>query len=122
MILFKDITKLPPDDLAWLAAKLDSHGTFMPPRRSPNSPTVRVRHRDEDVIKRVGRLVGYDHYANVRGAGRRRIFEVTVRGARAVWLMRFIHPDLMSRQGQKVMAILSSMDLRPVPRGIKVQP
>jgi len=116
MLLFQDLFRLDVRDFGWLSGKLDSHAVFMAPSKPESrSPRIHIRGRDEQTIERIARLVGYNYGKTRKAPGRPEIFQICIRGARAVWLMRQMQPHLMSRQGQRVFSILEGLGISPMP-------
>lgn len=98
-----DVFSMELDPLYWLAGILEGEGTFLSgPPSKPNSPIVRVRMTDRDVVARAAALL---HRAvtptRARKAHHKPAFVTQIKGIAAVALMAAVRPVLgPDRQAQ----------------------
>lgn len=102
------------NDLIWLAGYLEGEGSFSAgPPSNPRAPIIQVTTTDEDVIQKVGRLLGVKyHKARPKKAKEHHkvAYRTALRGHKAVRLMeRIRHLMGYRRQGQ-IDAALASYD------------
>jgi hypothetical protein len=84
--------------LIWLAGLLEAEGTFLaPPPSGPRYPLISCRMTDLDVIELVAAAFGTGIQANDKGRYRTE-FAATLKGSRAVELMRLLRPMMSARR------------------------
>ena len=91
-------------DLYWLAGLLEGEGSFLPGSPSaPHRPTIQLEMIDEDVMARVGRLVGPKVITcKARRPEWSASYAIRIRGAEAVAWMRALRPLLGRRRQVQV--------------------
>src|SRR5712691_1015928 len=99
-----------PLDVAWLAGLLEGEGSFFPgPPSAPRLPVLAVAMTDEDVMARVGALLGRKVSSiRPRRQGWLPTFQVRVTGAKAVSWMIAVRPLLGRRRREQVDRALAS--------------
>lgn len=104
-------------DLAWLAGLLEGEGSFQ--RGVPSKPTqprVMLNMTDEDVVTRAARVMGVVSVVRVRvQPGRKPVFQIALRGARAVALMQLLRPLMGQRRQRQIDEAVACY--RALPRG-----
>jgi len=102
-------------NFCWLAGLIEGEGSFMkaPPSR-PNEPRMEIEMKDEDVIARVGALLGAKMQRRVRKQydPPKIIFRVRLGGKRAVALMTRLKPYMSERRQAQIAAALGSYTAR----------
>lgn len=87
-----------PATLHWLAGLLEGEGSFLKGSPScPRTPGVTVQMTDRDVIERVAKLFGVTYLTQQRGKWKT-AYRTTLRGARAVKLMKRLRPLMGERR------------------------
>lgn len=95
-------------DRYWLAGLLEGEASFMKPAPSaPNKPIIRLQMTDRDVVARAAILMGVkcsEHQWSKRYADKdwKPTFMATVKGIRAVQLMRDLYPLLGERRQAQI--------------------
>jgi hypothetical protein len=100
-----------PQNFFWLVGMLEGEGFFChgPPSR-PNKPSVGMSSTDNDVAKRVHRLIG--GHLNKRnrtietGNRHKDIWEIKLSGRPALALMRELQPHMSRRRQQRIKEVL----------------
>ena len=105
-------------ELAWLAGLLEGEGSFQqgPPSR-PTQPRVMLNMTDEDTVLRAALLMGVVSVVRVAPGipHRKTIFQIALRGQRAVSLMRALRPWMSVRRKAQIDAAISCY--KALPRG-----
>jgi len=101
-------------DELWLAGLLEGEGSFLkgPPSR-PNAPIVKLEMKDEDVVLRAAELMGATSCSTAKRDNPKwsTTYIISVRGSRAIALMRRLRPHMgLRRQAQIDAAIGSHRD------------
>ena len=102
-------------DFFWLCGLLEGEGSFMkgPPSR-PQYPVLSITSTDEDVIQRVGDLLGV-RYCPVTKRQRhwKQSFSLRIHGKKAVELMVRMRPHMSRRRRAQIDAAVQSHEARP---------
>jgi hypothetical protein len=103
-------------ELAWLAGLLEGEGSFMPgPPSNPRMPIICLAMNDEDVMARVGRMLGRKVLPVKRRSERwQQSYQLRVQGAKAVSWMTDLRPLMGSRRQAQIDRALACYDPRPV--------
>ena len=100
------------DRLEWLAGVLEGEGSFFPgPPSKPNVPVVAMATTDRDVAERVSAFFGTNVVTDrVRKEHWKQSYRVTVKGRRAMDLMRSLRPLMGKRRQGQIDRALASHD------------
>jgi DNA-binding NarL/FixJ family response regulator len=99
----------------WLCGLLEGEGSFMkgPPSR-PQYPVLSVTSTDEDVIQRVGGLLGVSYCRVTKRRDHwRQSYSLRIHGKRAVDLMLKMRPHMSRRRREQIDAAADSYEARP---------
>jgi hypothetical protein len=102
------------EDLHWLAGLLEGEGSFLSgPPSSPHLPSLQVVMADEDVMLRVGRLLGRRVYRiKPRRSHWQMTFTVRMKGLRAVEWMQRLRPLMGERRRAQIDRAIGSYKSR----------
>jgi hypothetical protein len=100
-------------EIAWLAGLLEGEGSFVcPPPSDPKRVRIMIEMSDLDVIERVSELVGLAYTRpNLRQAHWQQSYKLTIRGAKAVEVMRSVYPFMSLRRRGQIDKALASISL-----------
>ncbi|MDT7541147.1 MAG: hypothetical protein QOE33_1051 [Acidobacteriota bacterium] len=102
-------------DFYWLCGLLEGEGSFMkgPPSR-PQYPVLSITSTDEDVIQRVGSLLGVS-YCSVtkRKTHWKQSFSLRIHGRKAVDLMTRMRSHMSTRRREQIDIAVASYEARP---------
>lgn len=98
------------DELNWFAGLLEGEGSFFPGSPScPHLPVLTISMADEDVMQRVGRILGRSvRVIPPRREGWRFTYAVTIKGAGAVSWMQQLRPLMGQRRQAQIDRALST--------------
>jgi hypothetical protein len=84
--------------LYWLAGLLEGEGSFCPgPPSAPNRPRITLAMTDEDIIARVAWIFDVKYFVDRSKNGANKTpYVVSIRGRRAVKLMKDLYPLMES--------------------------
>lgn len=99
-------------DAAWLAGILEGEGCF---DTHGNSPRVRVKMTDKDVVERAAQMMGGRVNENrwYRREGKKPQWEAAVTGAWAYNVMVVVRPFMGARRGEKIDELMALYLGRP---------
>jgi len=100
-------------DLHWLAGLLEGEGSFMKPAPSaPNQIIISLQMTDEDIVARVASLAGlrYKKQRNPRPGHWKDVYQLQIRGGKAVSLMAVLKPLMGSRRQGQITRALEAYD------------
>jgi len=95
--------------IAWLAGLLEGEGCFRFDKR--NSPKIQLQMTDEDVVKRVARMLSVNARAEPwRGSryGSKTMWRVDVFGDKAIEIMHLILPFMGERRFSKIESVINA--------------
>ena len=93
---------------AWLTGLLEAEGTFLrPPPSSPRHPVIRCSMTDRDVVERVAAMFGTKVHTIEKRTYRTAYF-ASIKGSRAVALMRDLRPGMGARRSKAIGAALTA--------------
>ncbi len=100
-------------EVAWLAGLLEGEGSFVaPPPSDPKRARILIEMVALDVIEKVSELVGLAYtQPNRRKEHWRQSYKVTIRGPKAVEVMRAVYPYMSIRRRAQIVRALNSVDL-----------
>ena len=105
-------------ELAWLAGLLEGEGSFSsPPPSDPKRVRILIEMVDLDVIERVSDLVGLAYTRpNRRKDYWKQSYKMTIRGPKAVEVMRAIYPLMSIRRRAQIVRALAAVNLEVEPK------
>lgn len=99
-------------ELYWLAGLLEGEGYFQTKKKT--SPLIALEMTDEDIMKRVCSLIGTSYCKpKVRKPTHKQSFKTTLKGAKAIDLMKQILPIMGERRAQRIRECIDSYTLAP---------
>jgi len=103
------------EEFFWLVGLLEGEGTFLPgPPSNPNSPRIALLMTDKDIVQKVARLWGMSFHeassAQIKSKGWTLPYKTTLRGTKAVALMKLLQPYLGIRRQVQVTKALRNYD------------
>jgi len=110
------VPEITREDAIWLAGLLEGEGTFDAHRG--RYPRVRVGMSDRDVVGRAATLMGAKVRLSLKPAPKAAMFHAEVSGAKAVAVMRAIHPHMGARRSAKIATVLGHTSLKPGVSGV----
>jgi len=105
--------------LYWLAGLLEAEGSFIvAPPSEPYRPRISISMTDEDVIARVAEIfrVKY-HSVRPRNTKHKVAYMASVRGRRAMLLMRELYPLMSRRRQEQIDRVFAKHIYRPNNKG-----
>lgn len=124
LIMKTDVT-ITDIDAAWLAGLLEGEGSFLFPSPScyPSQVGVSLQMTDEDVVARVGRLIGATYRRSIPpNPAWSPTFIIQVRGRRALSVMQAILPFMGERRTARIRALMQHIVHLPKGAAPKVTP
>ena len=100
-------------EVAWLAGLLEGEGSFVaPPPSDPKRVRILIEMVDVDVIEKVSELVGLAYSRpSRRRENWKQSYKITIRGSKAVEVMRAVYPFMSLRRRAQFVKALNSVDL-----------
>ena len=97
-------------DLHWLAGLLEGEGSFFPgPPSQPHLPVISIQMTDEDVMQRVGSLLGRKPCASrPKRVDWKTTYQVRLVGSRAVEWMQLLRPLMGGRRQVQIDRAIAS--------------
>jgi len=113
-VLYCDIiVSMKKSDLYWLAGLLEGEGSFTKGNpSSPNQPRISLQMTDEDIVARAAELLGRKPYSHTdrrqKMMGWKQTYQVSLRGTKALEIMRTIRPLMGIRRRAQIDSAIAS--------------
>lgn len=110
------------ENLFWLAGLLEGEGSFCSgPPSNPNCPFISVQMTDEDIIEKVSLIFGVKYSSSKpRKAHHKVTYRTTLKGKRAIELMKVLKPFMGIRRQSQIDNAINSNRILPMGRKPKI--